>query len=317
VRALIVHVGGGLTRVLLASTRREDSQWRPGRRRPQLFEEAESPDEPRNARDRLYVMHDQSLRNGADLSLHYIGQLRDDLREGLLSQAAEALRQFGDLAEASMVTISASLLDPDAADPTLDNFEAQLKTRVRVLQPKDEALWLLRGVRGLHPGGHLACASIGHWRTLLAFEEPGRAPRLQSWDVGTSRLPQAEAMREHRTFDDPPTLPAGTPLLLTGEHAWLLAALRIGLCFHDLDLLDEVWLDDAEFLRLDTLLGGLSIEERNLIPMVGQRGDSLLDALRLFRLLMSELHITRAQICSRGLVHGLASHLFYEGRNKT
>jgi hypothetical protein len=182
---------------------------------------------------------------------------------------------------------------------------------LRVLTPADEALWLLRGVRGIYPTGELACVQTGHWRTVGAWEIPGRLPQLQNWACGCSR--PADPAAGGAAF---PGLrsPTGQPLYVAGEHVWQCAALHIGLTFHNMDLLDDTILDDKDLRGLDGLLGGLSIEERNLIPMVGGQGDCLPEALRLLRQLLAESGATRLQVCSRGLAHGLASHLLYEGR---
>lgn len=314
-RALVVHIGEGGTQILLASTHREDLAPALAHRAARLFEGAAPP--AARGHDRLHTMHDQTIRNGADLSLRYLGQLDRELRENLLRQAAEAIEQFRGIADERTVTISASLLDPAfraGADPLVEDFQLQMETPLRTLTPQDEALWMLRGVRGLYPGGRLASFEVGYWSSMLAFEEPGRAPRLQRWDVGTTRMPAAGELRQ--AFPSPPDMPRDTPLLLTGELGWRLGALQVGLCCHDLDLLDEAWLEDIDFMRMDTQLKGLTVEERNLIPMIDQRGDSLPDALLLVRTLLATLGQSRVRICSRGVAHGLASHIFFEGRRR-
>lgn len=316
-RALIVHIGEGSTQILLASTRKADMDPRAMERGAKLFGDGEAEEEKGRLHDRMFAMHDQIIRNGADLSLGYLGRVDEELRTALLRQAAEAVSQFGGLADVRSVAIAASLLDaPDRPldDPLVQDFQEQLETPLRVLKPADEALWMLRGARGLYPGGLLACLAVGHWRTELAYEEPGRAPKLLQWEVGATRMPEPERLRGGAVFDSLPDLPRETPLLLSGEFGWRLGALRIGLCCHDLELLDETWLDETDFLRLDTMLRGLSVDERNLIPMIERSGDTLPASLLLTRSLLGRLRRQRVRVCSRGVAHGLASHLFYEGR---
>jgi hypothetical protein len=312
VRALVIHVGEGSTHVLLATTRRADLSAdtpRASLLEPRLPEEEEH-------HDRLFAMHDQWLRNGADLSLRYLEHIQEDLREALLRQAAEAILHFRDMADSVTVAVSASLLaDParPAADPLVEAFQSQLGVELRVLSPEDEALWILRGVRGIYPSGELGCVAPGLWRSHGAWEEPGRAPRLLHWPVGCTRMPDLQDNGAGRHL---PGLraPQGQPLFLTGGHGWLLGALQLGLTFHDPELLDEAELDLHGLKRLEELLAGLSVAERNLIPMVGQQGDSLPDALALARRMLQESGAERLRLCHRGLTHGLASHLFYEGR---
>jgi hypothetical protein len=313
-RALVIHLGEGSTHILLATSRRLDLSTAPAPRVNALNPSSTPVEEERH--DRLYVIHDELIRNGADLSLRYLGRLQDDLRTSLLRQAAEALQRFRNLAEAMTVAVSASLLtvpEHPAADPLVAEFLQELNVDLRVLKPQDECLWLLRGVRGLHPSGELACVAPGFWRSLGASEDPGRMPRLLDWEVGSSRMPENLDLTEERLFPGFRT-PAGQPLYLAGEHGWLLGALHQGLTFHDLDLLDEAELDLAALRKLEEMLAGLSVSERNLIPMVGQHGDSLLEALRISRRMLHECGGTSLRVCSRGLAHGLALHLFYEGR---
>lgn len=312
-RALVIHLGEGSTHILLATTRRSDLAEAPAPR-ASLLEPRPSPEEEHH--DRLFVMHDEQIRNGADLSLRYLDRLQDELRESLLRQAADGLQRFRSVAEAVTVAISSSLLSTPAqpdADPLVAAFQAQLEVTLRVLKPADEGLWTLRGVRGLHSSGELACVVPGYWRTLAVWEEPGRVPRLLDCDVGTSRIPDDLEQSETPLVAGFHT-PTGRPLYLTGEHGWLLGALRMGLTFHDLDLLDEAEFDLAGLRQVEELLSGLTVAQRNLIPMVGGRGDSLLEALRICRRLLRESAGSRLRVCSRGLTHGLASHLFYEGR---
>jgi hypothetical protein len=311
VRALVIHVGEGSTHVLLATTRRADlSADTP---RPTLLDPHVQEEEHH---DRLFVMHDQWLRNGADLSLRYLDHIQEDLREALLRQAAEAILHFRDMADAVTVALSASLLAPGIRleeDPLVAAFQSQLGLAIRVLTPQDEALWILRGVRGIYPSGELGCVAPGLWRSHGAWEEPGRAPLLLHWPLGASRMPDLQDTGDVRQL---PGLraPRDQPLYLTGGHGWLLGALQLGLTFHDPELLDEAELDLHALKRLEELLLGLSVAERNLIPMVAQQGDSLPDALALARRMLQESGATRLRLCHRGLTHGLASHQFYEGR---
>ena len=311
-RALVVHIGEGSTHILLATTRRQDLQVQVGRRRANFLQSLGGPEEEER-HDHLYVMHDQQVRNGADLSLLYLAQLKPDLREALLHQAVEAVQHFKDMPEVVNVAISSSLLQHPAKptdDPVVAAFQEQTGLKLRVLDPEDEALWMLRGVRGIYPAGELACAQVGHWRTLGAWERPGRVPRLNSWPAGVNRPPE---ILGKSLFPDLGA-PAGRPLYVTGELAWLTAALQIGLTFHDMDLLDETVLDDQSLDKLWFLLESLSVEQRDMIPMTGHQGDCLPGALRLLRQLRKESGAEQLQVCSRGVVHGLASHLFYEGR---
>jgi len=312
VRALVIHVGEGATHVLLATTRRGDL--RADAPRANILEPR--PPEEEEHHDRLFAMHDQWLRNGADLSLRYLDHIQDDLRETLLRQAAEAVLRFQGMADAVTVAMSASLLAPrgrQGDDPLVAAFQSQLGHTIRALSPQDEALWILRGVRGIYPSGELGCVAPGLWCSHGAWEEPGRAPLLLHWPVGCSRMPD---LRDNIGERHMPGLraPKDKPLFLTGGHGWLLGALQLGLTFHDPELLDEAELDPHALKRLEELLAGLSVAERNLIPMVGQQGDSLPDALGLARRMLQESGASRLRICHRGLTHGLASHLFYEGR---
>ncbi|MFA7331855.1 MAG: hypothetical protein WC326_12370 [Candidatus Delongbacteria bacterium] len=312
-RALVIHLGEGSTHILLASTRRQDLEAAPT---PRTFLFESRPPQEEEHHNRLFVMHDEQIRNGADLSLRYLGHLQDELRVSMLRQAAETLDHFRSLAEVVTVAVSASLLTSPrrpAEDPLVADFQQQLGVDLHVLTPQDEGLWMLRGVRGIYPSGELACVAPGFWRSLGVWEEPGRVPRLLDWEAGTSRMPEGLDQGGERLFPGF-RAPPGQPLFISGEHAWLLGALQLGLTFHDLDLLDEAEWDAAGLRKLEELLAGLSVPERNLIPMVGQHGDSLLEALRLCRRLLAESGGTRVRVCSRGLTHGLASHLFYEGR---
>lgn len=309
-RALVVHVGEGSTHILLATTRRRDLLEEQTARHPGIHEPVVAEEDGRH--DHLYVMHDQLLRNGADLSLLYRGRVEPDLRQSLLLQAADAVQRFREMPQAILVAMSAGLFEPGAApadDPLVVEFQECTGLEPRVLQAQDEALWMLRGVRGIYPSGELACAAPGHWRCLGAWEQPGRVPQLRSWEAGASR-PAAVPGRRFAEL----TAPRDQPLFVTGELAWLAAALSIGLTFHDMDLLDETRLDATELERLSALLDGFSVEERNLIPMVGHQGDCLPEGLRLLRGLLYESGAEHLHVCSRGVAHGLASHLFYEGR---
>jgi|GEM_PF-3203739 len=318
-RALVIHIGEGSTHILLATTRRRDLLEHAGAKRPNLLEGAVASTLDEDRHDRLFVVHDQQVRNGADISLKHLGHVRGDLRENLLRQAAEALHHYRALADECTVAISASLLDgPVVDDPLAADFQVQLGVELHVLPPQDEALWMLRGVRGIYPSGDIACVQAGHWRALGAWEIPGRAPLLLQWELGSSRPPAQDASQAFHGLRPPSGAPAsfGDALFITGEHAWLAATLHLGLTFHDMDLLDETRLGDKELRRLEDLLAGLSVDERNLIPMIARQGDCLPAALALLRRLLTESGAESLHVCSRGVAHGLASHLFYEGRHR-
>jgi hypothetical protein len=318
-RALVVHIGEGSTHILLATTRRRDLLEHAGARRPNLLEGSVAGALDEDRHDRLYIIHDQQIRNGADLSLKHLGRVRYDLRESLLRQAAEALHHYRGLAEECTVALSATLLDGAVADdPLAREFQSQLGLDLHILGPQDEALWMLRGVRGIYPSGDIACVQAGHWRSLGAWEIPGRAPLLLHWEVGSTRMPDEARAMAFTGLRPPSGAPAafGDALYITGESAWLAAALHLGLTFHDMDLLDETQLGEGELSRMEDMLEALSVEERNLIPMIGRQGDSLPSALALLRRLLKESGCAALRVCSRGVAHGLASHLFYEGRHR-
>jgi hypothetical protein len=318
-RALVVHIGEGSTHILLATTRRRDLLEHAGARRPNLLEGPATGTLDEDRHDRLYVIHDEQIRNGADVSLKHLGRVRYDLRESLLRQAAEALHHYRALADDCTVALSVALLDgPVADDPLTREFQSQLGLDLHLLAPQDEALWMLRGVRGIYPSGDMACVQAGHWRSLGAWEIPGRAPLLLQWELGSSRMPESTTPLAFTSLRPPSGAPAafGDALFITGEHAWLAASLHIGLTFHDMDLLDETHLQEQDLRRMEELLASLSVDERNLIPMVGRQGDSLPAALALLRRLLKESGCASLRVCSRGVAHGLASHLFYEGRHR-
>jgi exopolyphosphatase/pppGpp-phosphohydrolase len=312
-RGLVIHLGEGATHIIMASTRRSDLHSGPKARKP--FDSAPSDEEEHH--DKLFLMHDQVLRNGSDLSLRYTGSVRQDLQESMIRQAGEAMAHFAEIAEAVTIAISASLLDkpeePDR-DFMVMAFKKLFKLPVRVLHPDDEALWMLRGVRGEYPAGELACATAGYWHSQFAHEIPGKVPRFHVQQNGITREPVAEGSIPGFPAKDRLAKNPEIPFLLTGDAAWTAAACKIGLCFHDLDLLDGTWLTTADLLILHREYAALSVEQRNMIPMIQRSGDTILEALLLLRDLIQQTGRDRARICSRGVTHGLVSHLFYEGR---
>ncbi len=328
-RALVVHIAEGGTHILLASN--EAPQGRKIDRRAELLranshqgkeqageEERREPQKPARWTEELHVLHEQLIRNGVDLSLLHRGRMIPDLLLSTLTQTAEAMSHFAELTDEIQLAISASLLtDPEhpEKDGLIADFQAQFNRRFRVMDRKDEALWILRGVRGVHRRHTLSCVSLGHWRTLFACEEPGHVPTLSSFELGSSRLPDFEQVSPREAFPGiaGPADQEGA-FLLTGEGGWLLAALHLGLTFHDVELLDSCRLGLADLQEMEELLSELSVEERNMIPMVDQRGDSILEFLQIARAVLQASGRSWCRVCSRGLAHGLASHIFYEGR---
>jgi hypothetical protein len=321
-RALIIHIGEGTTQILLTTTHREDLNPNQTAIRPNpLAEKAES-----KKRDEFYIMHDFSVRNGADLSLLHKGHLIPDLRETLLAQAEEALEKFSDVVDATTLAISTSLLTqvesfggqalskaalrpPPTIPSYLQKIQRQWNLNLLILHPDEEALWMLRGLRGIHPKGELGCISIGYWRTLISWERPGRVPQLFSADFGNVRSSNGEikAALEKLPLD------RGS-LYLTGENAWVLGALKSGLTYHDAGILDSTHLSLEDVEAQEDLLLPLDIPSRNTIPMIMGRGEIVPEMISRTHQLIRASKLPQLPISSRGLAHGLASHLLFEGR---
>lgn len=314
-RSLVVHIGEGSTHILLATTSKEELRTSRRTGTPFSFTMTET---ELKASNQMFVMHDQHIRNGADLSLYYLDHLTPDLRENMLLQASEALHHFQNLTDSLTISISESLLpDPKSPerDPLIRDFQNRHAVKLQILSPLDESLWMLRGVRGLQPSGELACATTGYWRCLMAVEVPGLAPRFHNWEEGASRFPSERDLK-NRLFTSVEPLAEEMPFYLAGEHAWILAAQKIGLTFHDMALLNETRLSVGDLIELEHFLGTMTARERNMIPMINGSGESILEGLVLIRRLLQRLGVHEARVSSRGVAHGLISHLFFEGRSR-
>jgi hypothetical protein len=326
-RVLAIHIGEGYNHIILAASTIEEAFIQRKKKTPilqgdSIQQSVENFDITRDKKfDELFVLHDQIIPNGADLSLLHKGHFISDLLHASFKLALEALNQFRDLEAETHISISSSLLkfpaEPER-DPLVREFMEVSENYLVVLNPDDEALWMLRGTRGVHPSGALACLDIGFWRTSLAIEVPGRAPLFYDWPLGSIRAPNINNLEMDSLF---PKLAVDLlnkgRLFIACDNGWNMAAYHLGITFFNTDFFDKCVLKDSDLIEMHKALADLSEEERNMIPMLSHSGDRIVPAINLLLSFMKEAGKTEVSVCSRGIVHGLATHIFYEGSNNS
>ena len=325
-QALVIHADIGYTHVLMASDRPIDEndsaisailgtpRSTPAPRSKSVGHASRMEPEP------LYIHHDETVRNGADHSLRLEGFIDGERLEIILDHVAQTCSKFEPVIDGMRLTVSRELLDKADlnARKAVDAFQRDTGHLLRVLASDEISLWILRAMRSIYPTDPIAGVSLGYWSTHSAIEDPGRAPKFSDWQLGVSNLPDTMALHPTSQFQGVESITEEKykHLLLTGEGAWLLGALRLGLTFHAPDIIDDATLIVEDLREYADWLRHWEATDRNTIPMVGDRGDLIMHYLKLAEVLLRRSGCEEIRCCSRGLVHGLILDLFSDARKQ-
>ncbi len=325
-QALVIHADIGYTHVLMASDRPlEDgganlnSVLGPTRSAPAAVNKPTG-HLMRMEPEPLYIHHDETVRNGADHSLMLEGLVDQERLHVILDHMADSVAKFEPVIDGMRLTLSRDLLDK--ADPrarsVVDRFQRDTGHLLRLLASDEISLWVLRALRSLYPTDPIAGVALGFWNSYAAIEDPGRAPKFTAWPLGVVNLPNSMELHPASQFAGAEAIVEEKygQLLVTGEAAWLLGALRQGLTFHAPDIIDEAVLNVEDLREYADWLRHWEPTERNTIPMVCDRGELVLHYLKLAEVLLRRSGCDELRCCSRGLVHGLILDLFSDARKQ-